>query len=445
MECKLIIHPRPQMRDYLVREELRACVVAHRRYGKTYGIVQDLFLRAATHRRSGPAKRYAYIAPTRLQAKDITWAYMKEFASQIPGCQIRESELRVVLPDNTTITLYSGENYERMRGLYFDGVVIDEMADIDPRAWTQVILPCLTDYNGWATFIGTPKGRNAFYKLYKKAEGSDKWFNLFLPANETGVFTDEELKEIEDQMPPEDFRQEYLCDWNVGRPGAVYADYISRARLEGRILPFNQDGGSLVNTSWDLGNPENTVVVYWQSIGLSHRVIDCDHGLRMETAERVAHMLSKGYNYGNHFLPHDSKKVEYDAADFATKLQRAGLRGIRAVPKTSRRAVENRIQVMSDLFANIHFNAATTDDEGGLLDALANYHWKQETKGEWITNKINEDWSAHFADAFGTYGEAIQKKMVLEARPTLSLQPAAEMPHRGKGVRQTQRQTSASM
>jgi phage terminase large subunit len=100
-----------------------------------------------------------------------------------------ETELWVELPNGARIRLYGADNYDRMRGLYFDGVIIDEPADIDPRAWPMVIRPTLSDYQGWATFIGTPKGRNAFYSIDRDQDGLElpDWFRLTLKASETNL------------------------------------------------------------------------------------------------------------------------------------------------------------------------------------------------------------------------------------------------------------------
>jgi phage terminase large subunit len=65
-------------------------------------------------------------------------------------------------------------------------VVLDEFADMDPRAWSEVIRPALADRKGWACFIGTPKGRNAFWEVYERARQPDDWFDLRLRASETG-------------------------------------------------------------------------------------------------------------------------------------------------------------------------------------------------------------------------------------------------------------------
>ena len=146
---KIRIRPREAFRRYLNRKERWSCIVAHRRAGKTVAVIQDLLLRSLTYKRKGPPTRYAYVAPTRDQAKDIAWGYLKSYVSKIPGVEINESDLRIILPSKSQLRLYSGDSYERMRGLYFDGIVVDEMADIAPKAWSQVMRPCLSDYSGW--------------------------------------------------------------------------------------------------------------------------------------------------------------------------------------------------------------------------------------------------------------------------------------------------------
>src|SRR5690606_12599387 len=111
-----------------------------------------------------PNPRFAYIAPLYTQAKDVAWTYLKQFTFCSPGVATNESELRVDLPNGGRVRLYGAENYDRLRGVYFDGVIMDEYADMDPRVWPEVVRPALSDRKGHATFIGTPKGRNGFYE-----------------------------------------------------------------------------------------------------------------------------------------------------------------------------------------------------------------------------------------------------------------------------------------
>ena len=416
----LEIRPRKQFLDFINNECRYACLVAHRRAGKTFCVLQKMIYKAFSINRknlkSAPA-RYAYIAPTRDQAKDIAWKYLKEFLSPIPGVVFNESELCCTLPNRATIRLYSGENYERMRGLYFDGVVLDEPADIPPLAWSTVIRACLSDYNGWAYFIGTPKGKNAFYLRHLKAKESDAWYSLVLKASESGIMPDQELQEMKDDplISEDEYNQEYECDFSVGRAGAIYAKDIALSRCEGRVGPFPIDYTVPVHTTWDLGAPENTVVVYWQRVGLTWRVVDCDSGLDIKTAERVAHMKSKNYPYGNHFLPHDSVKRSSSGSVFAEDLVKAGLEGVVKIPQADHRAEETRARKMTDMFNQIWFHERV-DGESGLLFALDNYRRKEHRLGGYIENKIVHDWSSHFADAFGYISEVISNRMLPEMK-----------------------------
>lgn len=163
-----------QFMPFHTRKERWACMVAHRRAGKTVACVNELIKGALTC--TLPDPRFAYVAPYYAQAKDVAWQYLKQYTSVIPGMSANESELRVDLPGGRRIRLYGAENYDRMRGLYLDGVVLDEYADMDPRVWPQVIRPALSDRRGWAAFIGTPKGRNSFYDLFDAAGKSPEWF-----------------------------------------------------------------------------------------------------------------------------------------------------------------------------------------------------------------------------------------------------------------------------
>ncbi len=335
-----------------------------------------------------------------------------------------------------------------MRGLYFDGVLIDEPADIDPKAWDMVVRPCLSDYRGWADFIGTPKGKNTFYKRHLMAKESPEWYSLLLKASASGILPAEELRSLQFDMMTDSYAQEYECDFNIGRPGAIYSADVAQARKAGRVTSLPVDSGVPVWTTWDLGNPQNTVVCYWQRIGFTYRLIDCDHhlvnadGHPMKTGERVGHMLGKRYPFGGHLLPHDSRAEDYDAMSAQSRISEAGLKNVIVIPRAGARAEEKRVDVMSDLFPSVYFNADTLDDEGGLLEALDNYHRKESKADGWITNRIVHDWTSHFADSFGYYGEGLKLGMIPAGRdaalpPVKNFSPIdglGDSPHAGRVI-----------
>ena len=115
-KINIAIVPRPQLASYLHRTQRWAVMVLHRRAGKSFVCIQDLIVKALQHKRSGPPLRYAYVAPTREQAKDIAWKYLVQFTSQIPGVVVNKADLAITFHNGATIRLYSGEAFERLRG-----------------------------------------------------------------------------------------------------------------------------------------------------------------------------------------------------------------------------------------------------------------------------------------------------------------------------------------
>lgn len=403
----LTINPRPQFREFLHSEKRWSVLVAHRRAGKTVAVVQKLIKCALTHKRPGPPLRFAYIAPTRDQAKDIAWAYLKDYAGKIPGTIINESELKITFINKAVIRLYSGENYERMRGLYFDGVVSDEDADIPPQAFDYVILPCLLDYDGWHTRIGTPKGKNAFHKAFNAAQADPDSFALMLKASESGIISESALSAMKSKLTADAYAQEMECDFSIGRPGAIYARLIETARADGRVgrMPV---ADTLVHTTWDLGAPQNTTVWYWQVVGREIRVIDCDIGLDFATlTKRVAHMIAKGYSYGKHILPHDAEQTERSGKTFASEIIAAGLANVQVLPVT--RDIWVGINGLKGLLPSLAFRSPACEQG---LEALENYHTKEVELGKIISNQPVHDWSSHTADALRYMAEAIQAGLV---------------------------------
>ncbi len=169
--------PRSAFIPFHKRKQRWASLVCHRRAGKTVACVADLV--DAALRLKLPNPRFAYIAPYYSQAKDVAWLYVKGMACNIPGVEINERELRADFPNGARVRLYGADNPDRLRGLNLDGVVMDEFGDMTPGAWRSVIRPALSDREGWAVFIGTPKGRNEFYEIHSTAVNGGQDPRLF--------------------------------------------------------------------------------------------------------------------------------------------------------------------------------------------------------------------------------------------------------------------------
>jgi len=144
--------PRPQFAAFHRRRERFACIVTHRRAGKTVACVQDLQRAAIECQKVRPC--FAYLAPFLKQSTAVAWDYLRDAVSLVRpiGATVHESELRVDYPEGGQVRLYGADNPDAMRGIYLDGIVLDEYADMDPRVWSEIIRPALADRQ--------PVGRN---------------------------------------------------------------------------------------------------------------------------------------------------------------------------------------------------------------------------------------------------------------------------------------------
>lgn len=234
---KVVIPYRPRFPQDEIHKQLethRFCVlVAHRRLGKTVLSVNHLIKRAITDRKE--RGMYAYLAPFRNQAEQIAWGYLKHYTSQIPAISINEQKLSILLPNGATIRFFGADNPDALRGMYFDGVVIDEVAQIKPTLWGEVIRPALADRKGWAAFIGTPKGINLFSQLYDQAlnlmsKGDPDWIAMLYSVEQTHVIDEKELAALKVEMSENEFRQEFLCDFSAAQDnGLIPIDDIRAA------------------------------------------------------------------------------------------------------------------------------------------------------------------------------------------------------------------------
>lgn len=196
-------------------------LVAHRRFGKTVLVINHLLKRALLCGRERGV--FAYVGPLRNQAKVVAWDYLKHYSAVIPGRVVNESELCVTVPSNggvSRIRIFGADNPDALRGLYFDGVVLDEVAQMKPDVWEEVVQPALADRGGWAVFIGTPKGVNLFSELYERAsrfqaEGRKDWAAMRFPVTETNALPAEEVERLRAEQSDTVFRQEMLCDFTA--------------------------------------------------------------------------------------------------------------------------------------------------------------------------------------------------------------------------------------
>lgn len=160
----------------------------------------------------------------------------------------------------------------------------------------------------------TPFGENHFYSLYEVARNSpEQWFSDVLTVDDTGIISPHEIeREIaESIMSPDMVEQEYKCSFSVGAIGAYYAKYLNRMEIDGKVDEVPWEGAFPVHTAWDLGMRDQTVILFFQVIGQTIRIIDCYENSDVGLEHYINIIQAKPYTYGKHIAPHDIKVRDY--------------------------------------------------------------------------------------------------------------------------------------
>lgn len=275
-----------------------AVLVCHRRFGKTVGVVNHMIKMAIKN--TLPAPQFAYIAPFRNQAKKIAWGYLKYYTSVIQGVKVNESELFVELPskhrgrDGARIYIVGADYPDALRGTYWDGVVLDEFAQIKPELYGQVVRPALADRKGFAWFIGTPKGQNQFYEKYKEAvKYPDKWFSCLYRVDETNVLPQEEIDDMLRDMTEMEARQELYCDFTASASDVLIPiDLVTKA-CSVKLTDADVRGLPLI-MGVDVARFGDDRTTIWKRKGLAvYAPIVLTKLDNMEIASRLAYMIDR--------------------------------------------------------------------------------------------------------------------------------------------------------
>lgn len=446
--------PRAQFLPFHLRTHRFGVMVAHRRAGKTVACVNELVARAIHSKKKRP--RYAYICPLLKQGKKIAWEYLKEYTRGLEAKKPSESELSVVLShNNAEICIYGADNPDAFRGQYFDGVVLDEYGDMSPSVWGKVLLPTLADRKGWAVFIGTFKGRNHFYNIYRRSMGMDlrpddpppeyfkkHWYSYLLKASESGILSADELRLQQAEQDEEEYQQEYECNPNASVKGTYYAKLISKMEVDGHINSERAtwDPEFPVDVYTDLGIGDSTALWFTQRRPDGYALINYEesHGQKLS----FYYDLLRGYpyRYGRIFLPHDAKQrtlqtgrgtielvLQEDAEKPFARFDRTDTSPlIRICPKLD---VQDGINAVRHILPTCWFSPKAMEG----VEALRAYKREYDEDHKVFNEKPNHDWASHGSDAFryfalsvkGLAAPEIQNKAV-DIKPKIQLMPMFE-------------------
>ncbi len=368
--------------------------VAHRRAGKTVAFLNEAIVKALSCAR--PDARIGYVAPYLGQAKAIAWDYVKKHSGEA-AISSHETELRVDLIHGGRVRLFGADNADALRGLYFDGVILDEFGDMDPRVWTEVIRPTLSDRNGWAAFAGTPRGKNHFFDLAERARrGEPNWAFWEHKASATNILSAAELADARASMDEAAYAREYECSFDATVEGAYYAREMMAAAEAGRICRLPIESTVKVDTAWDIGIDDATAIWFVQDVGRERRLIDYLEMSGEGLPQIAARLDKKGYRYGRHILPHDADAREKSTGrSYRASFEAFGFRNVEIVPRTD--DLLGSINATRLMIPRCWFDAERC---ARGLEALKQYRREWDGKRQTWRERPLHDWTSHGADAF---------------------------------------------
>jgi hypothetical protein len=388
--------PRRQFVPFHYRWQRFACIVTHRRAGKTVACIHDLNRGARKSQKLRP--RFAYMSPFQRQSKAVAWDYLRASIGPVRryGATAHESELRVDYPDNgAQVRLYGADNPDALRGIYLDGIVLDEYADMDPRVWSEIIRPALADRQGWAVFIGTPRGRNAFFELWRRSQSEPGWFSMMLKASDTGLIPASELELARRDLTEEQYAQEFECSFDAAVVGSYYGKPMMRAEAEKRITGVPYDPSAMVWTSWDLGIRDATAIWFAQVVGREIRIIDYYEASGADLGHYVREIYSRPYVYAGHIVPHDAQAKELGTGK--SRLEVLASLGLKHLTLAPLHRIEDGINAVRMLLPRCWFDAQKC---ARGLDALRLYRADYDDKLRALRPHPVHDWTSHAADSF---------------------------------------------
>lgn len=212
-------YPHAKQEQFMASKAKRKVIVAGRRGGKTTGVAMlavDMFL---------DGRRILEAAPTQDQTEAF-WEKIKEYLSEliVAGLIYKNETKRLLeLPNGGRIRTKTAWDADTLRGDYADLLILDEFADMDVTAWDEVGAPMLLDNDGDAIFIGTPKRRNHFFKMYQQAvaDVDGRWQAWHFTSFDNPHLSREALDEITRDMTDSAYRQEIMAEFLEGE-GSVF-------------------------------------------------------------------------------------------------------------------------------------------------------------------------------------------------------------------------------
>jgi len=205
----------PWQQDVFADKTRFKVVAAGRRCGKSRLAATTLIIEAL---KCPQGSAVLYVSPTMGQSRQIIWDLLLDIGREvIQGSHVNNLDITMI--NGAKIYVRGADRPDTLRGVSLTYAVLDEVADIKPEAWEQVIRASLSDRKGRAMFIGTPKGRNWFYDLFKlgETEDDDDWKSWHFTTKDNPLIDPTEIESAKKTLSTFAFKQEYMASFtNAG-------------------------------------------------------------------------------------------------------------------------------------------------------------------------------------------------------------------------------------
>jgi hypothetical protein len=414
--------PRPYQRplwDYLERGGRHAEAVWHRRSGK-----DEVALHRAACAAFERQANYWHMLPEYAQARKAIWDSVnphtgkrridEAFPHEIRKTT-RNQEMQIEFINGSTWQVVGSDSFNTLVGSAPAGVVWSEWALANPSA-PAYIEPILEENGGWQLYITTPRGRNHAYRSLKAAERSAGDFAQILTAQQTGIFSPEQLEAIRqrnidrygEDIGTSKFEQEYLCSFDAANLGTILARTLGKLEQIGRIGPHVEydPEGAPIEISADLGRRDSATWWFWQPRIGGFAIVDYDGGWGLDADEWCDRLEAKleGRRLGTIWLPHDARQKTFAAKRSALEIfvSRFGAKHVDLTPQSS---IADRVNAARVLINRCEFSDRCERGIDGLR--AWSYEYNEETK---IFGQVpKHDWASHDGDGY-SYGCLIMQQ-----------------------------------
>jgi hypothetical protein len=360
---------------------------------------------------------YVYVSPTFSMSYRNTWGGVmangqRYLDAVIPPQLVAgrlENEQTLTLVNGSVLRFLSADQPDRLRGLALLGAVCDEFASWDTDEALRVMRPSLATHGGFLVVTSTPRGLNFFKDMWDTATASTAWWCSTVTCDDARkdaegedgslVVPPEEIeRELAEGTAPSWVDQEYRVSFTANLQGAIYADALTKAQQEDRIVAnLPSDGGALTQIGVDLGMTGAAVIAQGSPRGLWINVLWAWSWEDASLPDVIGVVRRLPYDIGHWVGPHDlEQRSDLTGENRLTVARRLGIK-FTVVPRVTR--VEERIDLVRRKLPTLRFDARGA---APLLEALQHYRRKWNDKLKTFDPEPVHDKYSHLADALGT-------------------------------------------